>query len=67
MPAMLDKIRAIKPKLKPHQRLEIDGGIHSATIGPARQAGVDWFVVGSALFEPPDREGTFRTLRKHIG
>lgn len=55
MPEMLAKCRAIKPKLKSHQVLEIDGGIAPDTIGVAREAGVDWFVVGSSLFGAKDR------------
>jgi ribulose-phosphate 3-epimerase len=35
------------------QRLEIDGGIHVGTIEQARDAGVDWFVVASAIFDRP--------------
>jgi ribulose-phosphate 3-epimerase len=66
MPAMLDKARAIKPKLKPHQRLEIDGGINADTIGQARQAGIDWFVVGSALFDAPDRVVAVAEMRNHL-
>jgi ribulose-phosphate 3-epimerase len=62
----LDKARAIKPRLKPHQRLEIDGGINADTIGPARQAGIDWFVVGSALFDHPDRRSVVGRMRKTI-
>lgn len=66
MPAMLDKARAIKPRLRPDQRLEIDGGINVDTIGLARQAGIDWFVIGSALFDAPDRAGTIAQMRKQL-
>lgn len=55
MADQLEKCRAIKPLLKDHQKLEIDGGIAPETIRQARDAGVDWFVVGSALFAAPDR------------
>jgi ribulose-phosphate 3-epimerase len=66
MPAMLDKVRTIRRMLKPHQRLEIDGGIGVDTIGQAYQAGVDWFVIGSALLDPPDRTATVAALRKNL-
>jgi ribulose-phosphate 3-epimerase len=66
MADQLQKVRELKPKLKPHQRLEIDGGINADTIGQARQAGVDWFVVGSALFDHPDRPGLIARMRKTI-
>jgi len=66
MPEMLEKARVLKPKLRPNQRLEIDGGINADTIGEARQAGIDWFVVGSALFDAPDRVGAVKAMRKHL-
>jgi ribulose-phosphate 3-epimerase len=67
MPDMLAKVRAIRARLQKHQRLEIDGGIHDATIALAREAGVDWFVVGSAIFDPPDRKAVITDLRKRVG
>ncbi|CAN5552633.1 ribulose-phosphate 3-epimerase [soil metagenome] len=66
MPSMLDKVRTIKSRLKPHQRLEIDGGINADTIGQSRHAGVDWFVVGSALFEHPDRVDILAQMRTNL-
>jgi ribulose-phosphate 3-epimerase len=66
MPDMLTKARAVKPRLKPHQRLEIDGGINTDTIGQARQAGIDWFVIGSALFDHPDRRQLIARMRNTI-
>src|ERR1700712_1325255 len=55
MPEVLPKCEAVKKRLRSDQRLEIDGGIHAETIGRARDAGVDWFVVGSGIFDQPDR------------
>lgn len=55
MTNQLEKARQIKPMLRADQRLEIDGGISPATIGAAHDAGIDWFVVGSALFDAADR------------
>lgn len=66
MADQLEKCRVIKPLLKGHQKLEIDGGIAPETIGQARQAGVDWFVVGSALFAAPDREAASAKMREQI-
>jgi ribulose-phosphate 3-epimerase len=34
-------------------RIEVDGGISTATIGAAAVAGADTFVAGSALFGDP--------------
>ena len=55
MPNMLEKARIVRPLLRDNQMLEIDGGIGPETIGEARGAGIDWFVIGSALFGADDR------------
>ena len=66
MPEMLAKVRAIRKRLRPDQRLEIDGGIHAETIRLARDAGVDWFVVGSAIFDKTDRGAAIAELRSKL-
>jgi ribulose-phosphate 3-epimerase len=66
MPEMLEKARTIKPMLKENQRLEIDGGIDATTIGAARAAGIDWFVVGSAIFDHPPYDRTIGEMKKHL-
>lgn len=66
MPDQLEKARKIKPMLKPHQRLEIDGGINAQTIAQARQAGIEWFVVGSALFDAPDRDAVLTQMKNAL-
>jgi len=66
MPEVLTKVREIKARLRPDQRLEIDGGIHNQTIAEAHAAGVDWFVIGSAIFDRPDRGGAIAELRRHL-
>jgi ribulose-phosphate 3-epimerase len=44
--------------------LEVDGGISAPTIGAARRAGADTFVVGSALFRHPEGvQGAIRECR----
>lgn len=67
MPAMLEKARVVKPLLTARQRLEIDGGIGLETIGAAREAGIEWFVVGSALFDAPDRRGAVMGMGARLG
>jgi len=66
MADQLQKARRIKPLLRSNQRLEIDGGIAPDTIAQARQAGVEWFVVGSALFGAKDREAAGNEMRAII-
>ena len=66
MPEVLPKCEVVKKRLRPDQRLEIDGGIHAQTIVQARDAGVDWFVVGSGIFDQPDRRAAINELRAKI-
>jgi ribulose-phosphate 3-epimerase len=67
MPEMLKKVEIVKKRLTPNQRLEIDGGIHEQTIRQARDAGVDWFVIGSAIFDQKNRAAAIAELRKCLG
>jgi ribulose-phosphate 3-epimerase len=67
MPEMLAKVETVKKRLTANQRLEIDGGIHEQTIRRARDAGVDWFVIGSGIFEHQDRAAAIAELRKRLG
>ena len=63
MPEVLRKAEAVKKRLREDQRLEIDGGIKPDTIRQAKDAGVDWFVVASAIFDHPDRAAAIADLR----
>ena len=67
MPETLGKAEAIKKRLRPDQRLEMDGGLHAETIRRALDSGVDWFVVGSAIFDKPDRAEAIAELRRRMG
>lgn len=62
---VLDKVRTIKPKLRPDQRLEMDGGIGASQASAARAAGCDVIVAASAIFGQPAeaRAGVVRALR----
>ena len=66
MPEVLPKCEAVKKRLRPNQRLEIDGGINPDTIRHARDAGVDWFVVASFIFDTKDRAASIRLLREKL-
>jgi ribulose-phosphate 3-epimerase len=63
IPEVLPKVREVKKRLRPDQRVEIDGGINSHTIAQAAEAGVDWFVVASAIFDRPERRAAIAELR----
>lgn len=67
MPEALPRAREIKKRLTKDQRLEMDGGLHNETVAAAREAGVDWFVIGSGIFDHPDRAEAIAELREKIG
>lgn len=66
MSEVLSKAEAVKKRLRPNQRLEIDGGIHDQTIRQARDAGIDWFVVASGIFDQKDRGAAIAGLRQRL-
>ena len=53
LPEVLPTIRAVRGWLTGEQRLEVDGGICTDTIGEAAAAGADVFVAGTAVFGAP--------------
>lgn len=63
IPDVLPKAAEVKKRLRADQRLEIDGGVNAETIRSAADAGVDWFVVASAIFNQFDRPVAIRRLR----
>jgi ribulose-phosphate 3-epimerase len=70
IPDTLDKIRQVRAmidRVKPGVELEVDGGIEPHTIGPARQAGANVFVAGSAVFGKGDVAAAMDALRKAAG
>jgi ribulose-phosphate 3-epimerase len=66
MPEMLPKVKELKKRVRPNQRIEIDGGVNHETAKAARDAGVDWFVVASAIFDAKDRPAAIAGIRKAI-
>lgn len=65
IPSVLEKVRAIRPRLKDGQRLEMDGGVGLATADACRAAGCDVIVAASAIFgvPPGERAGVIARLR----
>lgn len=57
------KIAAIKARLRPDQRLAVDGGIDPHTAPRAAAAGADTFVAGSAIFGAPDPVAAMNAIR----
>lgn len=54
LPEVLPTIRQVRGWLTSEQRLEVDGGVCTETIGEAAAAGADVFVAGTAVFGTPD-------------
>jgi ribulose-phosphate 3-epimerase len=59
----LDKMRAIRARLRPNQRLEVDGGINGSTAARVVEAGADVLVAGSAIFAQPDPVAAMNHIR----
>jgi ribulose-phosphate 3-epimerase len=66
MPEVLPKVEAVKKRARADQRIEIDGGIKPGNIRQALDAGVDWFVIASAIFDQPDRKAAISEIRGHL-
>jgi ribulose-phosphate 3-epimerase len=66
MAEVLPKAQAVKKRLRDNQRLEIDGGINAQTVSQAVSAGVDWFVVASAIFDHPNRAAAIKAIRDQL-
>ena len=64
IPDVLEKVRVLRERLKPEQRLEIDGGIDPTTIEEAVAAGADTLVAGSAIFGQPDPISAMHELER---
>lgn len=63
MPDVLAKAAAVKPLLRPDQRLEIDGGVNARTADSAREVGCDLLVAASAIFGSNDYAAAIASLR----
>lgn len=64
--SVLAKVREIRSRLRPNQRLQMDGGLGPSTATSAIEAGCDTIVAGSAIFShPPERRsGAMEGLRR---
>lgn len=61
---VLPKVTALRERLRPGQRMEIDGGIGEQTIARAATAGADTFVAGTSVFGRPDPATAVRALHR---
>ena len=62
MPESVERIRRLRELLPEGVRVQVDGGINARTIGPAREAGADLLVAGSAIFWRDDPAAAYREL-----
>ena len=63
MADQLPKIEAIRRRLRPEQRLEVDGGVNPVTAGRCAAVGADVFVAGSDVFRGGDIARAIADLR----
>ena len=61
--AKIARVRGLLDRTASRAVLEVDGGITTATIGPAHRAGADAFVAGTAVFGTADASAAIRDLR----
>ena len=64
MPDVLSTVEQLRDRLRPDQRLEIDGGIDASTVGRVVRAGADTLVAGSSIFLAESPADAVRELRR---
>lgn len=67
IPDVLDKARAVSGRLRPDQRLAIDGGVSPATAPACLAAGCDVLVAASAIYGSDDYAEAVAALRGDAG
>ena len=66
MADQMPKVSEIKNMLKPHQILQVDGGIDVSTITVAHKAGADVFVAGNSVFATQDPGAAVKALKARL-
>jgi ribulose-phosphate 3-epimerase len=66
MPESLERIRRLRELLPDDVQVQVDGGIGPETIGPAREAGANLLVAGSAVFGADDAGAAYRRLAEAL-
>jgi ribulose-phosphate 3-epimerase len=67
IPASISKLERMRAALPDRVGLEVDGGIHDATVRKATTAGANLLVAGSAVFGAPDPGAAFSALAAVAG
>lgn len=65
IPEVLSKVEVISHRLRPDQRLQMDGGVGINTCEACRNAGCDVLVAASAIFGTDDYAAAIAGLRGH--
>ena len=66
MADQIDKIRIVRDMAGPGVRVEVDGGINSATGARCARAGADTFVAGANIFGCPDIAAAFGKAQSSV-
>jgi ribulose-phosphate 3-epimerase len=67
IPASLSKLQRMRAALPEHVALEVDGGIHEATVADVAGAGANLLVAGSAVFGTDEPGEAYRALVARAG
>lgn len=65
MPLVIDKIRRLR-EIDKNIKIEVDGGVNLDNISVLNQAGANYFVVGTGLFNAPDIKERFNQLQQKL-
>lgn len=65
IPEVLDKIKLLRQNF-PNVKIGVDGGVRLDNIGELKNAGVDYFVVGSGILKAPNISETVSELKEKI-
>ncbi|MCU0229074.1 MAG: ribulose-phosphate 3-epimerase [Bryobacterales bacterium] len=67
IPRSLDKIRKLRDLREQYSlayQIQVDGGVSQANVADLVQAGCDWLVAGSSVFDSADPGGAFQALQR---
>ena len=67
IPHSLVKLERMRKAMPSEVAIEVDGGIHEETAGPAIQAGANLLVTGSAVFGATDPAAAYRRIAEAAG
>jgi ribulose-phosphate 3-epimerase len=69
IPAVLDKIRAVRENIQHHKRpiiLAVDGGVKTDNIAQIAKAGADMFIAGSAIYNTNNYKNVISAMREAL-